>query len=178
MPANDTRIRLQRVSMAALAPPPSTHAKGGPGTAALRAELARAQVSPLIESARRKTLSVQAELDALSSYVESALLQLDYNRDAALAVPRSGVIASDGDGDGAAAVRAIFASGIDSLHATAATKRAKLESELVDADAVLGEVIEVATALTEVWDRSGLHDCASLLRPSSLARFCLCSPAR
>lgn len=103
--------------------------------------------SPLVESCRRKVLAIQAGLDALTANAEAALIQLGANRDAGLELlSQTGDIA---DGD-AASVAAVYAAGVEAVHAAAATKRAGLETELVDADAALSEAIEATTALSEV----------------------------
>ena len=115
-------------------------------TPSFTAESAIAHTSVFIECARQRGLVIQAGLDILSSNVETALAQLATNRDAALAAIQSDVAASVNEVD----ITAIFTAGVDEVHAAAAIKRAGLETELVAADAALGEAIEVAAALAQV----------------------------
>lgn len=115
---------------------------------ALRAELAMLRNSTSVECARRKVLAVQGRLDVLAANLEAALLQLEANRGTAL---QANVASSVDPG----AMQAIFASGIDAVHAASALKRAGLETELVAADAALSEAIDTTAALEEVRDKSG-----------------------
>lgn len=101
---------------------------------------------PLIEIVQRRALCIQAGLDRLATNEMEALVQLEANRDAALAAVRTGRVASVE----AAAVIAAFSAGVDAVQAAAARKRTGLETELVEADAAHGELIDAIAALAEV----------------------------
>lgn len=118
-----------------------------PDVSDLRAEFAAARASPLlVESARRKTLAVHEGLEVLAANSAAALLQLELNRDNALAALETGAVV----GIEPAAVLAGFATGVDAVHASTSAKRTGLETELVTADAALSEAIDVVAALENV----------------------------
>lgn len=104
-----------------------------------------AQLPPLVEFARHGATTLQARLDALAVNVEAALAQLETNAALAAAV-KSGALG----GVYLAEVQAAYSTGVDTVHAAAAVKRAGLEAELVAADAALGEAIDATAALAEV----------------------------
>lgn len=106
-----------------------------------------APTNPLVDCARRRVLAIQVELDTLATNAEVAFLQLEANRDAALAALESGAVA----GVDAHAVLAAFSSGVDAAQASSTSKRVGLEAELVAADAALGVAMDAAAALSEVW---------------------------
>lgn len=104
------------------------------------------QASELVMGARRRAVGIQVELDALASNETAALAQLEANRDAALLAIEVNVLA---DVD-STAITAQFVSGVDGVHAAAASKRAGLETELVAADAALSVAIDAAVDLSKV----------------------------
>lgn len=106
--------------------------------------LAANDASIVIDSARRKICAIQAVLDALPASIEMALMQLDANRDSALTALQTLA------GFDPAEVQAVISSGVDAVHAAAASKRSGLESELVAADEALSEAIDARAALAEV----------------------------
>ena len=103
---------------------------------------------PLVDCARHRVLAIQTELDSLATHTEAAFLQLEANRDAALAALESDAVA----GVDAQAVLAAFSYGVDTAQASSASKRVGLEAELVAADAALGVAMDATAALSEVWE--------------------------
>lgn len=95
---------------------------------------AAAQSAPLVESARLKAFGVRAELDALDIHTEAALAQLEANGDAVIA-----------------AVKACVEASCRAVHVAAASKRCRLEDELVAADAGLCAATTATASLAEVW---------------------------
>lgn len=114
----------------------------------MREAFAAAKESPIVECARRKALAIQAGLDELAANVEGAMAQLDDNRITALAVLQKGATARVEPAE----VLAIIATGVETVLAAAATKRAGLEKELVVADAALSEAIDAVAAAVEASD--------------------------
>lgn len=95
---------------------------------------------------RRKVLVIQAQLDALAVNEEVSLGQLGANRDAALeAIEGTAVPGVDEE-----AILAVCRVGVDTVHTAASVKRTGLETELVTADAALGEAIDATVAIAEV----------------------------
>lgn len=113
-------------------------------TATHAASAVELATSPLVERARSCVVSVQAGLDELASNTEASLVQLEANRDAALAA-----LDMIGEVD-PAAIQAVFSSGVDAVQAASAAKRTALETELVAADAALGEAVAATASLAEV----------------------------
>jgi hypothetical protein len=101
-------------------------------TAAAAAEAA-ATTAPLVESARRRALAAQAELDALAAHKEAALAQIDANRDAVVA-----------------AAQECHRANTEAVEAAAADKQTRLEAEIMAADAALSAAITATAALAEV----------------------------
>ena len=139
---------------------------------ALRVELtalaSTVQAHPLVESARCLAIAAQAELDALASFEAASHVQLEANRDAALALLEArdvvGVFAED--------VLAVFSAGLEVLSATVASKRLGLETALVAADSALEGAIHATTALTEVRRGLIMQQLESLPQPSVLCPPC------
>ena len=113
---------------------------------ALRVSLAALASRPLAANARPKLVAIQAGLDALEDNVAAALVQLEANRDVALAALLAGVVTDVTAED----VLAVYTFGVDTVNAVAPAKRAALETELVVADAVLGKALEESAALAQV----------------------------
>lgn len=123
---NVAEIKAQMGALAAVTAPIR-------GERVTEAALAAAQSSPLVESARRRALAAQAELDALATHKDASVAQLEANRDA--------VIAS---------TQACFRVSIDAVLSASATKQAALEAELEAADAALSAAIAASAAIAEV----------------------------
>lgn len=119
------------------------------GTLAVAMQAAT-QESPLVESSRRRVIAVQVGLEMLVANEVAALVQLEVNRDAALAALVAGAVAGVEASVEAGAIGSVFASGVDAVHAAATGKRIGLETELVAADAALGGAIDATAAIMEV----------------------------
>lgn len=94
---------------------------------------AAAQASSLVKSAKRRALSVQTEINALSLNEDAALAQLEANRDAVLATLQS-----------------CYEASVESARKAAADKLKSLQAELATADAAVNDALYAATALSEV----------------------------
>lgn len=87
----------------------------------------------IITTARRRALAVHVELESLAVHKETALAQLEANRDAVLA-----------------ALWACVGVNIEAVHAAAAAKQSALEAELGAADSALDNAVYMTEALAEV----------------------------
>ncbi len=88
---------------------------------------------PLVACARHKAISAKKELDALTSYVDSTMRQLEANRDAIFARTTTGYLTR-----------------VAALKVVAEAKRAALESELAEADSALSQAVQATDFLIEV----------------------------
>lgn len=92
-----------------------------------------AKTAPFVDSARRRAVAIHAELDSLAGHTEAALAQIDVNRDAVIA-----------------AAQVCHSANTKAVHAAAADKQARLETELITADATLCAAVAASETLLEV----------------------------
>lgn len=130
---SDRGLCIECVKLHSAAFPTHLLAPSAPEAASLRAKLAAASSGQGPSEARRKALSAQAQLDALISSVEGALVQLEANRDSAFAE-----------------VTARFEAVACEVQAAARSKRSMLEDDVRAADAARDAVDEIVGALKEV----------------------------
>lgn len=118
--------------------------------ASLRVSARAAQT--LTDNICRSARAIQAGLDSLAGNNAAALIQLESNRDAALAALVAGVVTDVVTAD----ILAVFSSGIEAVRVAALVKQVGLDAELVAADAALAEASDVYEILTHVRCCQGL----------------------